>query len=168
MKKGNIRDATFYLLIAVVLISTIFLIKRTDPSESYTYAEIRRLFTEEKVKEFFVEDNTLTLTLWEKFEGKDIISYDLLSFDLFFSDLNDLIKEQYEAGIITNYDYPAGWQAPWWWVFMPYVALVFIFIPSLDLPLQPEYRRRRRRPHGPLRQGAGAAGRRPEEKSHVR
>jgi len=128
LKKGNIRDATFYLLIAVVLISTIFLIKRTDPSESYTYAEIRRLFTEEKVKEFFVEDNTLTLTLWEKFEGKDIISYDLLSFDLFFSDLNDLIKEQYEAGIITNYDYPAGWQAPWWWVFMPYVALVFIFI----------------------------------------
>ena len=68
----------------------------------------------------------LTLHLREPYEGQTEISRTLLDIRQFNEDLGDTIREQKAAGILTEYDYDEGWQAPWWLSFLPYLILMLI------------------------------------------
>ena len=71
-----------------------------------SYAEVKELFREEKVKSFVLTDRTLELKLHEQKDGKDVVVRKAIyDFDHFYEDLNDLIEEQYAAGVIEDYDY---------------------------------------------------------------
>ena len=49
-KKRNLRDVGFYLLIALILLMTVFALRGgLDASERATYGEIRRLLEQEQV-----------------------------------------------------------------------------------------------------------------------
>ncbi len=52
------------------------------------------------------------------------LTYDLYSFSVFYEDFHDLIREQYEQGIITEYEYEPGGTIPWWVSFIPYAILL--------------------------------------------
>ena len=55
------RDVGFYLLIAVILLMTIFALRGgLDGSVQTSYGEIRRLLEQELVTQVQVEDNTVT------------------------------------------------------------------------------------------------------------
>ncbi len=113
-----------FLLALLALVSYLTQPRAAQPS----YAEIKELFEQEKVKSFAVADTTLTLTLREPVNGSATVTKDLYDFDLFYADLNDLIVAQHEAGIIEDYDYHANHSPNYIAMFLPYViAILGIF-----------------------------------------
>ncbi|MBO7389153.1 MAG: ATP-dependent zinc metalloprotease FtsH, partial [Oscillospiraceae bacterium] len=120
----------FIVLLAVLIIATIFTVNNSEEVEKTKYSEIVDYFEQEKVQKFTAEDTKLTLTLWPEKgeeEGKKI-TYDLYSFSLFYNDLSELIREQHDKGIIEEYDINEGFVAPWWLSFVPYLIIMIIFM----------------------------------------
>ena len=58
-------------------------------------------------------------------DGKTV-SYRLKDVDYFREDLGDLIMEQYNSGIITNFEYEPDALLPWWISLLPYLAVIII------------------------------------------
>ncbi len=127
MKKDRKRDIGFYVLILVVLVAVIFLLLSNNPQESMSYSEVRNLFETEKVKSFVVDGDTLVLSFREPYEGRYTASHQLYNFGVFYEDLHELIDQQWHDGIITDYNYDVGWQAPWWLSFLPYLLIMIVF-----------------------------------------
>ncbi|MCC8121791.1 MAG: ATP-dependent zinc metalloprotease FtsH [Oscillospiraceae bacterium] len=130
MKRVGARNIVFYLLIFLVLVMLVAVLQRTDSStDSSTYADLRTLFEQERVQYFEVEDDTITLILRDEDETGNnlVVSYTLANFDVFYSDLHDLIDEQWRMGIITDYDYSEGFTWPWWSSMIPYILVIALF-----------------------------------------
>ena len=102
-KRNRARDIGFYALLIIILLATIFTMnsgsrKTTDAP----YSEARDLFLHERVKSFVAEGNTLTLYL----NDESVVTCELSTISIFYNDLNELIQQQKDAGILTEYDYP--------------------------------------------------------------
>ena len=118
----------FYLLIAVILLLTIFALRGgSDARDPVTYGQIRRLLEQQQVSNVVLEDNRVTLTLKEPQDGQYTVTYDVGSRDQFLEDFNDLIVEQFRSGIILDYDYRQGWVPPFWVSFLPWIAIIVVF-----------------------------------------
>ena len=118
----------FYLLIAVILLLTIFALRGgSDARDPVTYDQIRRLLEQQQVSNVVLEDNRVTLTLKEPQDGQYTVTYDVGDPDWFIQDFNDLIVEQYRSGIILDYDYRQGWVPPFWVSFLPWIAIIVVF-----------------------------------------
>ena len=112
-----------YLMALLVLIGVYgFMSRPTEPEPSY--AEVRELFEQEKVKSFTVMDTTLRLTLRESVDGKTEVKKDLFSFALFYDDLGELIEQQAAEGIIEDYDISADHSINYVAMLAPYVLAV--------------------------------------------
>ena len=129
MKKFSLRDAVFYILIFVVLLSTVSVLQKVEKGENSTYADLRTLFDQEQVLYFEAEEDEITLVLRElDANGKNKTAvFPLASLEIFWRDMHEQIDEQYAAGIIEDYDYPQGFVAPWWLSFAPYVIILLVF-----------------------------------------
>ena len=129
MKKFSPRDVVFYILIFLVLVSTIMALQKTENGKNATYAGLRTLFEQEQVVYFEAEEDEVSLVLRElDANGKNKTAvYPIASFDVFYNDMKDLIDEQWKAGIIEDYDYPQGFVAPWWFSIVPYVVVILVF-----------------------------------------
>ena len=126
--RGSLRDVGFYLLIAVILLLTIFALRGgSDARDPVTYGQIRRLLEQQQVSNVVLEDNRVTLTLKEPQDGQYTVTYDVGSRDQFLEDFNDLIVQQFRSGIILDYDYPQGWVPPFWVSFLPWIAIIVVF-----------------------------------------
>jgi len=103
----------------------------TQQEDRLVYSDIRAYFEREEVREVRVEGTELILSIQppESPMGPPFkeVEFELESFALFYNDFNDLIVEQFHAGIILNYDYSRGWQAPWWLTLLPYLLIIGIF-----------------------------------------
>ena len=129
--RNRTRDLGFYVLLIVILIATIFTMTRGDKEEPMVYSDLVDLFKEEKVKSFVTEGTDIILevrtgetdpaTGEERTQEK---TYSMYSFSVFYEDFHELIQQQYEAGIIENYDYTEGFVVPWWAGFLPYLLLI--------------------------------------------
>ena len=127
-RNGSLRDVGFYVLIALLLIVSIFVLRGgMNAGDQVTYGQIRRLLEEQQVSQVKVEDNTVTLRLKEAVGGKNTITYEVADPQWFYNDFNDLITQQLRQGIITDYDYPAGFQPPFWFSFLPWIAVLVVF-----------------------------------------
>ena len=118
------RDIGFYVLIIVILLATIFSMNRTETPENTPYSELVDLFLQEKVESFSAAGNTITAVL----KDGETVTVELSTISIFYNDLNDLIREQKEKGIISEYDYPEEWQIPWWASFLPYLVVMVIMM----------------------------------------
>ena len=120
-----------FLLVALILLGTFYALRMTQQEERLLYSDIRTYFEQEQVREVRVEGTELILgiQLPDAPEGAALkeVTYELESFALFYSDFNDIIVEQFRAGIILEYDYTRGWQAPWWLTLIPYLLIIFFF-----------------------------------------
>ncbi|MCI7158681.1 MAG: ATP-dependent zinc metalloprotease FtsH [Flintibacter sp.] len=93
-----------------------------DPS----YSQIRTLFEQEKVKNFSVKDNVLTMTVRGEGDDTSTVTYELSNFYVFYNDLHELIDQQRSEGIIEDYDYPMGVQGSWWYQYLPYLLVILV------------------------------------------
>ena len=123
--KNRARDIGFYALLIVILLATIFTMNLGGKkSANLPYSEVRDLFLQEKVDSFVAEGNKLTLVL----KDESVVTCELSSVSIFYNDLNDLVQEQKDKGILKEYNYPPQWQAPWWASFLPYLIVMIIFV----------------------------------------
>ena len=114
--KSSLKIIIFYVaLIGVILVSTVVLFNNMQ-TEDLKYSDIIELFHTEQVKSFTIDSsNNLMITK----QNNQIATYRLRDYAVFYNDLNDLILEQYEAGIIIDYDMPAPVELPWWISMLP-------------------------------------------------
>ena len=114
----------FYLLIVVVLMATFAVLLQEDTTtDDLTFSEIVSLFEAEQVKAFTLQDETLVLQL----QDDTVVTGEIYSFSLFYTQLQDLIDAQYAAGIIVSYDYPASSGTSWWIMLLPYIIIALLF-----------------------------------------
>ena len=126
-KRNRTRDLGFYVLMMVILIAVIFtMTKDSGANQIKKYSDLVDLFNEEKVESFITEGNKIILIVrtGDSVKPTTEMTYDLYSFNLFYEDFKNIIKEQYEEGIIKDYDYDEGFVIPWWASFLPYLLIM--------------------------------------------
>ena len=127
MKNSRAANAvTFVFLAAVMLVCAVYLWRSSTAAEPLEYSEVVQLFKQEKVESFTVSDNTLTMKLRTEIRGSTTAVYELYDFDLFYDDLNALVQQQAEKGIITSYEYHADHSTNWLALLLPYVLAAAI------------------------------------------
>ena len=109
-----------YLLVLLIIVGVYSFMTRPTEQEP-SYAEVRELFEQEKVKSFTVTDTTLRLKLREAVDGQTEIKKDLFSFTLFYDDLGELIEQQKADGVIEDYDISADHSINYVAMFAPYI-----------------------------------------------
>ena len=134
--RNRTRDIGFYVLILVILAAVFFTMTQDTPADQVEkYSDLVTLFREEKVESFATEGNKIILNVrTSEDEATNIpedggeptkeMTYDLYSFSLFYEDFKDIIREQYESGVLTEYDYNEGFVVPWWASIIPYLLLM--------------------------------------------
>ena len=125
-RRMNFRPLIFLVLCLLVVM---YLARTMSRQNDITYGEMRQLFVQEKVQSFAINDTRLTATL----KDQTTATCHIHDFALFYDDLNDLVVEQYEKGIITAYDYPSAAGINWLQVLLPYVLAVMAFILLMNL-----------------------------------
>ncbi len=125
------RDLGFYVLLIVLLVAVIFTMsKDTESNTLEDYSELVDLFEEGKVQYFRTEGNTIILKVrtGDEVRPTEELIYELYSFSVFYEDFNQLIKEQYESGVLEGYDYDEGFVMPWWMSFLPYLLIMIVLM----------------------------------------
>ena len=119
--------AVLLVLLAVCLVY--YLASGLRSQDAVSYAQVRQLFLDEKVQEFAISDTRLTA----KLSDGSTVSCDLYDFQVFYDDLNDLVQEQHDQGIIRDYTYHADHSTNWLQLLLPYVVVILGFILLMNL-----------------------------------
>ena len=119
--------AVLLVLLAVCLVY--YLASGLRSQDAVSYAQVRQLFLDEKVQEFAISDTRLTA----KLSDGSTVSCDLYDFQVFYDDLNDLVQEQHDQGIIRDYTYHADHSTNWLQILLPYVLVILGFILLMNL-----------------------------------
>ena len=125
--RNRTRDLGFYVLLMVILIAVIFTMTKDSGADKIkNYSELVDLFNEEKVQSFKTEGNTVILSIRTGDAVKPVEekTYDLYSFSVFYEDFHEVIRQQYESGVLEQYDYGKGVEIPWWASFLPYLIIM--------------------------------------------
>ena len=97
MKNRSFKGIGFYIIVLIILIGTIAIMYGSNDKNNYVYSEILDYIENEDVRELVLDGNTLNL----KLKDNTILRYDLADVDRFYDDAWELIRQQYDAGIIT-------------------------------------------------------------------
>ena len=119
--------AVLLVLLAVCLVY--YLASGLRSQDAVSYAQVRQLFLDEKVQEFAISDTRFTA----KLSDGSTVSCDLYDFQVFYDDLNDLVQEQHDQGIIRDYTYRADHSTNWLQILLPYVVVILGFILLMNL-----------------------------------
>ena len=125
--RNRARDLGIYVLLIVIMMAVIFTMTgEKDTNKIKNYSDLVDLFTEEKVQSFRTEGSTIILEVrtGDAIAPTEEMKYDLYSFGVFYEDFKDIIKSQYESGVLEQYDYDEGFVAPWWASMIPYVLVM--------------------------------------------
>ena len=125
------RKISFGTILMVILAVCVvaYVVSAMRTAGDIPYSELRQYFLEEKVQEFSISDTRITA----KLKGGSTVTSDLYDFDLFYQDLNELVQEQYDSGIITSYNYYADHSTNWLQLLLPYVLAFLGFILLMNL-----------------------------------
>ena len=109
------------MLIVILCVSWLTQLNQRD---EMTYDEMVQLFEQQKVESFqFTDSSTLVMQLHDGSTARCRIH----DYTLFYNDLNDLVKEQKAAGILTSYSYPPPDGTDWLEIILPYVVMAVMF-----------------------------------------
>ena len=120
-------------LLALFLVAALcgnWIVNLNRPRVELEYSDVVQLLEQEKVTAVdFPDTHTIVLTLREPQDGQTTLRYETYSVALFYHDMNELLKEQKAAGILTSYDYPPRESPNWVEILLPWVfTAVFIVV----------------------------------------
>ena len=126
-QRNRARDIGFYVLILVLLACTLFTLLNQEPENELSYAQVKDLFKDEKVQEFTYNGSKNLLEMKVKDssakDGYKTVYYKMYSFSLFYEEFGELIDQQYDKGIIKDYQIEPV-QSTWWLQLIPYVLFI--------------------------------------------
>ena len=119
------RPGVSILPLMLIVILCVSWLTQLNQRDEMTYDEMVQLFEQQKVEAFrFTDSSTLMLQV----KGSDQpIRCRIHDYTLFYSDLNDLVKEQKAAGIIKSYSYPPPEGTDWLGIMLPYLMMALMF-----------------------------------------
>ena len=120
------RGVVLLICVLALIFCATSIFRTTTHQTTYSYADIRDLFQQEKVETVQVDEGTLTLTLKEPVNGNNVVTYSIYSFQLFYDDFNDIVVQQYEDGIISDYDYPDSPSPAWMSTILTWVIILVV------------------------------------------
>ena len=120
------RGVVLLICVLALIFCATSIFRTTTHQTTYSYADIRDLFQQEKVETVQVDEDTLTLTLKEPVNGNNVVTYSIYSFQLFYDDFNDIVVQQYEDGIISDYDYPDSPSPAWMSTILTWVIVLVV------------------------------------------
>ena len=77
----------------------------TTTQDSLPYSTVVELFRKEQVRQFVVEDQTITMELNKPYNGQTTITAPLADPESFRQEMHDLLTEQTESGVLENYNF---------------------------------------------------------------
>jgi len=102
-----------------------------DPSSTaIEYSEMRRLFMENQVASFKINNNNkMTAELIEEYgdSNSKFVTHDLLDIGLFHADFSQYIDRSMIRDEDFSYNYEPGMRIPWWVSLLPYIILIAVF-----------------------------------------
>ena len=104
MKKRKSFGIILYALILVMLFSWVLRLF-TSGSNALTYSQIVNLFSQEQVRSFTVEGDTIYLKLHTPVDGKDELTGTLADTESFRREMWDTIQSQSQSGKLESYDF---------------------------------------------------------------
>lgn len=113
----------FMIVIGLVFALTAGAVFARNGAASMQYSEVLKLFREEQVKSFTLQDGTLTLTLRADGDETKTATASIGDTEVFHNDLDALIADQSARGVLTSYNYPQSPGAPWYRTILPYALL---------------------------------------------
>ena len=119
------RPGVSILPLMLIVILCVSWLTQLNQRDEMTYDEMVQLFEQQKVEAFrFTDSSTLMLQV----KGSDQpVRCQIHDYTLFYSDLNDLVKEQKAAGIIKSYSYPPPEGTDWLGIMLPYLMMALMF-----------------------------------------
>ena len=115
------------LIVAIILgIAYLAFSGNSRRQEAISYSEVVAQFERENVRSFKVVGTKLTMELYNTYDEKEALSYDLYDVQMFREDLGNLIDSQRHRGIITGYDYHKGMRMSGWGMLMPFLFLLLM------------------------------------------
>ncbi len=126
------RKPILFLIYALVLIvffaSISSLLKPPGLPQVEKYSEVLELFENEQVSSFSIKDGVLTLHFREPYNGTKVAEHQLANFSVFYADLDDLIHQQRQDGILTEYQYEPSTQTHWLVSLLPSIVLFAVMM----------------------------------------
>jgi len=77
----------------------------TTTQDSLPYSTVVELFRKEQVRQFVVEDQTITMELNKPYNGQTTITAPLADPESFRQEMRDLLTEQTESGVLESYNF---------------------------------------------------------------
>ncbi len=126
-KQNRASGFSFVFLVLVIVVCLSWLWQADTRGTQLNYAQVYQLFQQERVESFTIDaNNTLTMNLTEELNGSKTVRYRLHDFQLFYDQLDDLVKEQSAKGIIKSYDYPPPETTNWLEVLLPWLLTAVV------------------------------------------
>ena len=120
-RQNRMSNFSFLFLALIIMLCASWLWQLETRPAQLDYSQVRQLFIQEKVESFTIDSSfNLTMNLREEREdGVKTLHYRLYDFQLFYDDLNELVRTQYHKGILTHYDYPPPKTTNWLEILLP-------------------------------------------------
>ena len=104
MKKNKLFTIVLYVGIMALLFS--WVLGFFDSSEDQIpYSEVVGLFQKEQVRSFVAEGETITMELYEPYDGSTRVSATLADPEVFRQEMGQLLQQQYQDGVLTSYHF---------------------------------------------------------------
>lgn len=135
-RQVNPVSLLLYLMVLILLLFLAFNTFDADQGGSLTYAQVLDLFADQDVRQFsLTPEGQLTMELYSK--GADqLVTAQIGDVEQFHTDLDAAIAQQYQDGILTDYNYPPADNSFNWLSILPYlllgVAVIFVVVLLLN------------------------------------
>ena len=105
-KQPRYAIGILYALVLVLVFAAVSRLAKFPQSETVPYSQVVKLFEDEQVKSFVIKDDVITLQLHRPYHDQTQVRAELVDLTVFYNDLNELVRDQSERGIIESYSYP--------------------------------------------------------------
>ena len=105
----------------------------TTTQDTLPYSKVVELFNKEQVRQFVVEDQTITMELNKPYNGQTTITAPLADPESFRQEMHELLTEQTESGVLESYNFvPDKGFSPYTLILpLLVVGLVILFVWAL-------------------------------------
>ena len=104
MKKRSIMPVLLYVAVLILVLGWISGAFGSG-TDDLSYSEIVGLFQNEQVKSFVVQEQKIYLELHNPYNGQKELVCDLANADTFHRNMQTLLQEQSESGVLESYDF---------------------------------------------------------------
>ena len=131
-KRSKLFSILIYALVFACILILCYSVFSGPKTKEVSYSEMCGLFRAEQVEAFTFEDNVITMKLSEPMDdGATTVQHKLASLSIFYEDLGETIRQQSEAGILSEYNYLPIKGTPWYVQILPYALMMILLIVAM-------------------------------------